>query len=218
MSDTAPARVVLLAGASGTGKSTLARRTGLPVVTLDDFYRAADGSCPRSVTLPPMPRRFGTIDWDHPDSWDGDGALVALRRLCQNGSMRVPRYDIAASAIVGHRDLHLAGAPLLLAEGVFAAQLIAPLREAGLLADALCLRLPPPVTFARRLARDLAGARKPPATLVRRGLGLARQERALTRSWVASGCTPVTPATARRRIATLADDLSGPSAARVLRG
>lgn len=32
-----PARVVLLAGPSGSGKSYVARRSGLPVLALDDF-------------------------------------------------------------------------------------------------------------------------------------------------------------------------------------
>ena len=37
-----PALVVLLGGPSGSGKSSLAARTGLPVLHLDDFYRAGD--------------------------------------------------------------------------------------------------------------------------------------------------------------------------------
>ncbi len=43
------ARVVLLAGPSGTGKSHLAELVGLPVVRLDDFYRDGDDDAmPRS--------------------------------------------------------------------------------------------------------------------------------------------------------------------------
>ena len=33
-----PTRIVLLTGASGSGKTSLTRRLGLPVVALDDFY------------------------------------------------------------------------------------------------------------------------------------------------------------------------------------
>jgi uridine kinase len=58
------------------------------------------------------------------------------------------------------------------------------------------------VTFGRRLLRDLAEARKPPPTLLRRGLALARAERALVRDWVGLGCRPVTIAGAERVLHT----------------
>ena len=76
---------------------------------------------------------------------------------------------------------------------------------AGILADAVCLRLHPAVTFARRLVRDLAEARKPPLTLVRRGLGLARAEPELVRRWTAAGCRPLSVAAAERSIRAQAD-------------
>src|SRR5699024_5552678 len=37
-----PAKVVVLAGPSGSGKSRVANRLGLPMLRLDDFYREAD--------------------------------------------------------------------------------------------------------------------------------------------------------------------------------
>ena len=45
-----PARVILLAGPSGSGKSSLAARAGLPVLALDDFYK--DGDDPSLPLLP----------------------------------------------------------------------------------------------------------------------------------------------------------------------
>jgi uridine kinase len=100
--------------------------------------------------------------------------------------------------------LDLAAAPLVVAEGVFAAELVAALAATGRLADAVCLRLSPAVTFGRRLLRDLAESRKPPLTLVRRGLGLARAEPALLRRWTAAGCRPMSVREAEQRIRTLA--------------
>lgn len=181
------ARVVLLCGPSGSGKTSLTRRLGLPVLQLDDFYRDADDA----RTDPPMPHRFGIVDWDDPDSWDGRAALEALVRLCVQGAADVPVYDIPSSSRTGTSRLDLAGAPVVVAEGIFAAQLVGPCREAGVLADALCLRLRPAVTFWRRLARDLSEARKPPLTLVRRGLGLMRDEPRLVQRWIDLGCRPV---------------------------
>jgi uridine kinase len=193
------ARVVLLCGPSGSGKTSLTRRLGLPVLQLDDFYRDADD--PR--TDPPMPHRFGIVDWDDPDSWDAGAALEALVRLCVEGAADVPVYDIPSSSRTGTSRLDLAGAPVVVAEGIFAAQLVERCREAGVLADALCLRLRPAVTFWRRLARDLSESRKPPLTLVRRGLGLMRDEPRLVQQWVDLGCRPVDVAEAEAAIRAL---------------
>ena len=193
------ARVVLLAGASGSGKTSLTRRTGLPVLALDDFYRDADDTAD-----PPMPHRFGIVDWDDPAAWDAAAAMDAVLALCRNGVADVPVYDIPTSRRTGTARLDLAGAPVVVAEGIFAAELVAPARAAGVLADAICLSLSPAVTFGRRLLRDLAESRKPPLTLLRRGFALARAEPTLVRRWTAQGCRPCTPAQAQARLTELA--------------
>lgn len=77
-------------------------------------------------------------------------------------------------------------------------------RALGVLADALCLQLHPVVTFGRRLLRDLAESRKPPLTLVRRGVALARAEPQLVRRWTALGCEATSVPAAEQRIRRLA--------------
>src|SRR6478735_11781097 len=91
-----PTRVVLLAGPSGSGKSSLAARTGLPVLRLDDFYKEGND--------PTLPRVTGSadIDWDSPASWDADAAVAAIGELCGTGRTDVPVYDLATSSRVGH--------------------------------------------------------------------------------------------------------------------
>lgn len=196
------ARVVLLAGASGSGKTSLCRRLGVPVLALDDFYRdATDATDPDAD--PPMPQRFGIVDWDHPDSWNPGAALTAIETLCRDGVADVPVYDIPTSRRSGDARLDLGQAPVFVAEGIFAAELVADCDLRGLLADALCLRLHPAVTFGRRLLRDLAESRKPPATLVRRGIGLARAEPALVARWTDLGCRPVSVPEAERALRSL---------------
>jgi uridine kinase len=187
-----PARVVVLAGPSGSGKSRLAERLGLPVLRLDDFYREGDD--------PGLPHAFGIVDWDDPASWDPAAAVRCAVRLAHDGCTDVPMYDIPTSRRVGTRRLDLHGCPLLVAEGIFAADVVPDLRDAGVLAEALCLTHRPVVTFVRRLARDLRESRKPPLTLLRRGWALLRAEPRVVARQVALGANPCTPREAERRI------------------
>lgn len=188
--------MVLLAGPSGTGKSHLAELVGLPVVRLDDFYRDGDDEA--------MPRSpLGIVDWDDPRSWDGDRAVAALETLCTAGVADLPIYDIAADGTVGHRPVSTAGSPLIIAEGIFADQIVDALRDRGLLAAAICVRHHRIVTFVRRFQRDLREHRKPPLTLLRRGLLLLRDDPQVVRRCLDAGCEPLHPKAARRRIETL---------------
>jgi uridine kinase len=168
------ARVVVLAGPSGAGKSRLAARLhaahGWPIVRLDDFYRDEDDPLmPRSAEL-------GIVDWDHPESWNRDAAVQALATLIDTGSVVTPVYDLAQSRAVGSSTVRARPHDLVLAEGIFAAEIIADLRDRGLLAGAYCVHHHRVVTFVWRLLRDLSERRKPPWTLVRRGLALMRDE------------------------------------------
>ncbi|WP_228941951.1 ATP-binding protein [Nocardioides sp. Leaf374] len=184
------ARVIVLAGPSGSGKSRLAERIGLPVLRLDDFYKS--GGDP---TLPRITEgaNAGIVDWDHPDSWLPEDALEAMVALCRDGRAEVPVYDIAHDGRTGTRLLDLCGGDLVLAEGIFAQDVVGPAREAGILGAALCIRRSAALTFWLRLTRDLREHRKPPLVLVRRGLALARAQRGVVADAVAKGCRPVSP-------------------------
>ncbi|MFC0627338.1 ATP-binding protein [Kribbella deserti] len=190
------ARVILLAGPSGTGKSHLAETLGLPVVRLDDFYRDGDDAA--------MPRSpLGIVDWDHPGSWDADRAVAALALLCATGEADMPIYEISADGTVGHRPVSTGGSRLVVAEGIFADQVVPELRRRGLLAAAICIRHHRVVTFVRRLQRDLREHRKPAPVLLRRGLLLLTDEPRVVRRCLAAGCEPLTPRATRHRIAEL---------------
>ncbi len=183
-----PAQVIVLAGPSGSGKSHLAERLKLPILRLDDFYR--DGSDP---ALPRITSgaNAGLVDWDDPGSWLCDEAVDALAALCRAGTVETPVYSISANGRTGTQTLSLSDSSLLVAEGIFAHHVVAPLRSAGLLAAAYCLRQHPTVTFWRRLTRDLREHRKPPLMLVRRGVALMRDQRRIVAEAVAAGCTAV---------------------------
>lgn len=193
-----PARVLVLAGPSGAGKSRLARRLhaahGWPVVQLDDFYR--DGDDPDL----PMSPQVGLPDWDDVRSWRLADALTAMETLCREGSVEVPVYDISTSQATGVHQVELDGHPIVIAEGIFAADTVSGLAERGLLAAAWCIRNRPSKTFARRLIRDLAERRKPPLTLVRRGLALRRLEPGIVGAQQALGAEPMTAREAEARV------------------
>ncbi|MFF2229823.1 uridine kinase family protein [Streptomyces anulatus] len=178
-----PTRVVLLAGPSGSGKSVLAARTGLPVLRLDDFYKEHD-----DPTLPRVPGSTD-IDWDSAGSWDADAAVAAIAELCRCGRTDVPVYDIATSSRTDHEAFHIEP-PLFVAEGIFAADIVERCQDLGLLADALCLRGRPSTTFRRRLVRDLREGRKSVPFLLRRGWRLMRAERRIVARQTALGAFP----------------------------
>ncbi|MDN5717336.1 MAG: AAA family ATPase [Janibacter sp.] len=191
-------RVVVLAGPSGSGKSRLAGRLqrahGWPVVRLDDFYKDADAS-----DLP-VSAELGMVDWDDPASWDEQAAVTALRTLLTTGEASMPVYDISVSRAVGEHTITARPDDLVIAEGIFAAEAIPALRTAGLLHSAWCIRHHRLKTFVLRLVRDLKERRKPPLTLVRRGLVLMRDEPQVVARHEELGARCATPTRAEREL------------------
>ncbi|KUN73471.1 uridine kinase [Streptomyces canus] len=175
---------MLLCGPSGSGKSLLSARSGLPVLRLDDFYKEGD-----DPTLP-LVAGSSDIDWDHPGSWDADTAVAAIVELCRTGRTKIPVYDISLSARTGDEAVDMGRTPLFIAEGIFAAEIVTRCRELGVLADALCLSRGPVRTFRRRFLRDLREGRKSVPFLLRRGWRLMRLERSIVARQTALGAHP----------------------------
>ncbi|WBB72891.1 hypothetical protein O7602_24830 [Micromonospora sp. WMMD1128] len=95
------------------------------------------------------------------------------------------------------------GSPIFVAEGIFAAEIVAECRRRGLLAGAYALRRPRGATFLRRLARDLAEQRKAPRVLVRRGITLLRAEPAVLRRQTGLGAEAARAREVLRGVAAL---------------
>jgi uridine kinase len=197
-------RVIVVAGPSGSGKSRLCRRLheafGVLTVNLDDFYKNGD-----DPTLPRLHLGPGQeiVDWDDPASWSLDDALDALSTLCRDGVAEIPIYDISRDGRVGTRRVEVGPTPYVVAEGLFAHEVVPGCRERGVLADAVCVRNHRLVTFWRRFMRDLREHRKPPLVLLRRGWLLMRAEPQVVARAVSRGCVPMTPEQAYQRLSAL---------------
>lgn len=193
---------MLVAGPSGSGKSRLGRvgvdGDDASFVSLDEFYHDHDH--------PGLPRTLGIVDWDDVATFDVDGAVAALTALLTDGVAEVPLYDISQSRRTGVRRLDVSGARLLVAEGIFATQLLPAARAAGLRVEAIWLDRGRSANFVRRLSRDLRERRKPPVVLLRRGLALYRSEPALRRTALEAGFTPMGMRPALARLADLLAD------------
>lgn len=181
--------IVLLAGASGSGKSRVARLTGSPRIALDDFY--LDGDHPDLPHAPSSGWGTGIVDWDDVRSWDLDAALAALTEVSRRGVVDLPVYAIAENARTGHQHLDARGSTVVVAEGIFAPDLIEPCRAAGLPVTAIWLDRPRTVTAVLRFVRDVGEARKPVGVLLRRGLALWRTEPEQRARAIAAGCRPL---------------------------
>ncbi|GEK79927.1 ATP-binding protein [Agrococcus baldri] len=188
------ATVVLIGGASGSGKSRIAELSGLPILRLDDYYREGDD--------PALPRLdSGEVDWDHPGSWHRDRAIAALEQLARTGSTTAPVYDISRSATVGSHEVTLGGATRFVAEGVFVGEVVAEAQRRGILHDAIVVHRSRWVTMGLRFARDLREHRKAPSFLIKRGIILARREPAIVGALTDAGCRPVRMRAATRMLA-----------------
>lgn len=201
-------RLVLLAGASGSGKSRLTRLARavdggqIPTVSLDDFYHDHDHpGLPRMVGATSddsgdaagasTADTDGVVDWDHLDSWNSGAALATLHQLCRTGSAELPTYSIVESRRTGSHRVDAGAASTIVAEGIFASQMYARCRDAGMDVTAVWLDRPRTLTAVLRFVRDVREARKPLPVLLRRGLALWRAEPGVREAALEAGCRPL---------------------------
>jgi uridine kinase len=191
-----PYPIVLLGGASGSGKSYVARTYGRPHVELDSFYREASEDTPDS----PFPRTpYGEVDWDHPGTWNAEAAVTCLETLAQTGRAETPVYSIAVSAVVGQAEVRCTGGPIA-AEGLFSSEILGMLRDRGLEVEAYYIVENAAWTALARFVRDVREARKPIPFLLKRGYSLYRADASVRARYASAGFDLVPKAEVKRRL------------------
>lgn len=179
--------LILLGGASGSGKSYLADRFGRPHMELDNFYRELS----EDSAATPLPRTdYGEVDWDHAGTWNCDTAVDALIELLESGTTQVPNYSISTSSYDGTHPVELNGGPLL-AEGIFVSEILAPLKRLDVPVQAYYIEVSALTTAIRRFVRDVRERRKPIIFLLQRGYALYRADRQIRARHLEAGFTPV---------------------------
>ena len=193
-------QLILLAGPSGSGKSRLAEHSSVIGFRLDDFYHDADA--------PDLPQTLGIVDWDDVRSWDLTGAADALAELLHSGSANTPIYSISLSQRTGSQTMSCPADSLIVAEGIFAIELLAELKRRNLEVTAIYLDRPRLLTFWLRLSRDLREHRKPPHVLIRRGIALLRHDPQLRQRAISAGFRPLSMKAALSLIAEMSHNLN----------
>jgi len=105
---------VFIGGQSGSGKTVLASRVGVPVLSLDVFFRSAQEV---------LPTWLGQTDWNHLCCFDASAAARAVQALLFSGETEIPEYDLASDRIVGRSNMSVVSGGFI-AEGVFAPAVI----------------------------------------------------------------------------------------------
>lgn len=135
--------VVGISGASGSGKSWLARQVALwapdqvSVFDLDNYYRPAD-----EVAL--LDCRY-----DNPAAIDFETALADFDALMSGRVITLPTYDYRSHAVIGQR--YCEPKPLIVVEGIF---VFADLRLRERMDWRVWVSAPEELLLERRLLRD----------------------------------------------------------------
>ena len=169
-----PARplVIGIAGGTGSGKSTVARRVAEALTTggaaasvafldMDAYYK-------NFVHLSFDERR--RVNWDHPDAFDVDLLVEHLGRLAGGTAIDKPVYDFVAHARAPH-TVHIEPADVVVIDGIllFVDARVRELCDVKVYVDADA-----DVRLVRRLKRDMAHRGRPLEEILEQYLATVR--------------------------------------------
>ncbi|MDD3536287.1 MAG: uridine kinase [Candidatus Cloacimonetes bacterium] len=143
------AKLILIAGGTCSGKTTIARAIGRRVESLKTVIVSHDNYYKDLVHLSLAER--AKVNFDHPDSIDKAYLLQDLTLMLEGEAVNVPEYDFSTHSR-GEGKLCIADADLVILEGIFALYYPELLELSDL---KIYVDTDADTRLARRLARDI---------------------------------------------------------------
>lgn len=142
--------IIGIAGGSGSGKSTVARRIAASLDAPSVAFIDMDAYYKNFAHLPIEERR--RVNWDHPDAFDWELLIEQLERLRRGFSIDKPIYDFVTQTR-SEKTEQVAAAPVIVIDGIllFSDARVRDLCEVKVFVDADA-----DVRLIRRIRRDLA--------------------------------------------------------------
>lgn len=147
--------IIGIAGGSGSGKSTVARKvaeslrsSSVAFIDMDAYYR-------NFAHLPAADRR--RVNWDHPDAFDNELLVEHLERLAAGEAVEKPVYDFV-SHTRSSRTEAVAPADVIVIDGIllFVDERVRDLCDVKVFVDTDA-----DVRLIRRIHRDMASRGRP---------------------------------------------------------
>ena len=147
--------IVGIAGGSGSGKSTVAKKVAAALDTSSVAFIDMDAYYNNYAHLSIEERR--RINWDHPDSFDWELLLSHLTTLAAGRAIEKPEYDFTTH-LRRPECVHVASAAVVVVDGIL---LLTDARIRALLDVKVFVDTDADIRLIRRLRRDLVERGRP---------------------------------------------------------
>jgi uridine kinase len=147
--------IIGIAGGTGSGKTTVARKIADALPQASVVFLDMDGYYRDFAHLPMDERR--KINWDHPETFDLDLFASHLERLARGESVDKPVYDFTRH-VRSSRTEHITAADVVVVDGIllFVDERIRALFDVKVFVDA-----DPDIRLVRRIQRDMSERDRP---------------------------------------------------------
>jgi uridine kinase len=147
--------IIGIAGGSGSGKSTVARKVAEALTSLSVAFIDMDAYYRNFTNVPLEERR--RINWDHPDAFDFDLLTEHLRELSERRTIDKPVYDFVTHLRSGD-TVRVEPSDVIVIDGIllFVDQRVRELCDVKVFVDAEA-----DIRLIRRLRRDMRARGRP---------------------------------------------------------